>query len=65
MPAYTLQCFLTANPDFYHTHELLGDYYFSQGNRLQAIAEWEKALQLAIPKEGERRRIEEKLKETK
>ena len=65
LPADTLQCFLTANPDFYHTHELLGDYYFSQGNRLQAIAEWEKALQLAIPKEGERRRIEEKLKETK
>ena len=63
--ADTLQVFLTANPSVPHPQELLGVSNLSQGNRLQAMAEWEKALQLAIPKEGERRRIEEKLKETK
>lgn len=65
LPADTLQLFLTVNPDFYHTHELLGDYYFAQGNTTQALTEWEKALQLAIPKENEKTRIEEKIKQTK
>lgn len=65
LPADTLQRFLSANPDFYHTHELLGDYYLSQGNHDQALAEWESALQLAIPKEGERIRIEDKIKQIK
>lgn len=65
LPEDTLQAYLKSNNRFYHTHETLGDYHLSQGNDVQAIAEWQKALQLAIPKQGERERIEKKIKQNR
>lgn len=65
LPADTLKAYRRCNGRFYYTHETLGDYYLSQGNARQAIAEWEAALKLEIPKQGERQRIEKKIKQNK
>lgn len=48
------------NPDFFGTHEFLGDYYMSVGDSLQAYNEWQTALQKVIPRLPERERIEAK-----
>ncbi|MBO7432565.1 MAG: choloylglycine hydrolase [Salinivirgaceae bacterium] len=51
------------NPDFFGTHEFLGDYYMSVGDSLQAYNEWQTALQKVIPRLPERERIEAKAAE--
>ncbi len=51
------------NPDFFGTHEFLGDYYMSVGDSLQAYNEWQTALQKVIPRLPERERIEAKATE--
>ena len=51
------------NPEFFGTHEFLGDYYMSVGDSLQAYNEWQTALQKVIPRLPERERIEAKAAE--
>lgn len=57
-----IDSFVQANPMYYRTHELMGDYYDAINNQQQAISCWEKALSLAIPKEEQRLNIAKKLK---
>lgn len=61
--AHTLQLYEASNPAFYYTHEVLGDYYQAIGQPQQAVVCWQKALTLPIPKQGEKERIQEKIKE--
>lgn len=60
-----LQLYQSSNPGFFYVYEVLGDYYHAIGQSQQAAAQWQKALTLAIPKQGERKRIEEKIKDNK
>lgn len=60
-----LQLYQSSNPGFFYVYEVLGDYYHAIGQPQQAATQWQKALTLAIPKQGERKRIEEKIKENK
>ncbi|MCQ2376326.1 MAG: C45 family peptidase [Salinivirgaceae bacterium] len=57
-----IDSFVQANPMYYRTHELMGDYYAANNNNQQAITSWQKALSLAIPKEEQRNHIAKKLK---
>lgn len=59
----SLQHYLTANPMMFYTHEVLGDYYAAIGEKEKAKAAWEKALTLPIPKQGEKERIQKKIKD--
>lgn len=58
----TLAEFETLNPDLYATYEILGDYYYSQSDTLQARLNWNKALLKYIPKQAERERINGKIR---
>lgn len=60
-----LKAFEGSNPDFYHTHELLGDYFRSHGDKPRAIAQYEKALALEIATLTERESIEHKLQKSR
>lgn len=60
-----LKAYQESNPEMYNTYEVLGDYYHAQGNKAKAISCWNVALTKAIPKLGERKRIEEKLTKIK
>lgn len=57
-----LQVYRQSNPMMFYTHEVLGDYYMSQNNKVEACKCWKKALTLPIPREGERERVKKKLK---
>lgn len=50
------------NPELYATHEILGDYHYSQSDTAAARREWNTALLKFVPKASERERIEKKLK---
>lgn len=50
------------NPELYATHEILGDYFNTQSDTAAARREWNTALLKLIPKQQERKRIEEKIK---
>lgn len=50
-----------SNPEMYYVYEVLGDYYHSQNKQSKAVSCWKKALTKAIPKQAERKRIEDKL----
>lgn len=60
-----LAAFEGSNPDFYHTHELLGDYYRAHGANNLAIPQYEKALSLEIATLTERGSIEKKLEKSR
>ena len=60
-----LKAFEGSNPDFYHTHEGLGDYFRTHGDKARAIAHYEKALTLEIATLTERASIEEKLEDSR
>lgn len=51
-----------ANPLFFYTHEVLGDYLLSRNDLRGALRHWRQALELPVPKQAERQRIEEKIK---
>ena len=57
---HVLKAFEGSNPEYYHTHELLGDYYASHGNSEKAIACYNKALSLEIATRPERESIEKR-----
>lgn len=51
-----------SNPAFYYIYEVLGDYYAAMQKADKAVAYWQKALTLPIPKQAEKVRIEQKIK---
>jgi hypothetical protein len=55
-----LTAFENSNPEYYHTHELLGDYHAAHGNKMKASACYEKALSLEIATLQERESIEKR-----
>lgn len=58
----TLSGFIRTNPAYYYVYELAGDYFLSRGDLQRAESCWKEALEREIPKLGERRAIEMKLK---
>lgn len=53
--------FINSNPDYYHTYELLGDYYKMEGETLKAKEMFSLALEKEIPYTSDRISIEKKL----
>lgn len=58
---HVLKTFEGSNPNFYHTYEVLGDYYEAHGDFVKAIAHYKKALTLEIATLVERENIQEKI----
>lgn len=57
----SLTVYEQSNPNYYHTLEIIGDYYHSQKEFTKASTYWENALTKALPKLTEQQRIEKKL----
>ncbi len=57
---HVLTAFEGSNPLYYHTHELLGDYYASRGQKEKALVCYDKALSLEIATLQERESIEKR-----
>ncbi|MGQ3012955.1 MAG: C45 family autoproteolytic acyltransferase/hydrolase [Flavobacteriales bacterium] len=51
------------NPNWYHTHVMLGDYYAARGEHEKARKAYQKALKLEIASKGEKEATEKKLEE--
>ncbi len=64
LSATTLTEIQTTNPNFYHTYSVLGDYYNHFNEPQKAIDYWKMALKKEIPKENERKSIENLIKKT-
>lgn len=60
-----LQEYLASNPELFYVHQLAGDYYLAIGKPVQALGSWQKALTKEIPRQSEKRSIEEKIKTNK
>lgn len=56
-----LEIYKEANPSFYYSYEVLGDYYAALKQTETALDYWKKALTLPIPKQAERERIQKKI----
>lgn len=56
-----LEIYKEANPSFYYSYEVLGDYYATLKQTETALDYWKKALTLPIPKQAERERIQKKI----
>lgn len=56
-----LEIYKEANPSFYYSYEVLGDYYAALKQTETALDYWKKALALPIPKQAERERIQKKI----
>lgn len=65
LPADSLTKYENSNPEFYYTYELLGDYYKSLNDNSMASSYWSNALTKEIPRENEKERIKQKMKNTK
>lgn len=57
-----LEIYKKANPSFYYSYEVLGDYYAAVKQTETALDYWKKALTLPIPKQAEKERIQQKIK---
>lgn len=53
--------FVSNNPHYYQVYNVLGDYEQLRNNEQRAVAYWEKALSLEIPKKSERDEIMSKI----
>lgn len=56
-----VQAFISSNPNYFYTYELLGDFYSKNHDFEQSIHNYESALQLFIPNNYETQRIVDKL----
>ena len=54
--------FIQLNPAFYHTYEILGDYYFQRSDKEKSCSYWTQALQKVIPSRDDEIRISKKIK---
>lgn len=59
--ARVLNLYEASNPSFYYVYEVLGDYHAATRQTATAIAYWQKALTLPIPKQAEKERIQQKI----
>lgn len=59
----TIEAYKSSNPLYYHTYEVLGDYYSAIGAIDNAIESWETALTKPIGRLAEKERIERKIEE--
>lgn len=57
--------FVSSNENFYHTFEVVGDYYAKRRDTESALENWEKALTKEIPTAGQRQTIERKIKKVR
>ena len=48
-----VQDYISLNPCYYGTFELIGDYYLHINDRVKAVLYWKKALELEIPTQSE------------
>lgn len=55
-----ISTFVNNNPFYFHTYELLGDYYLSQNDKIAAKAEYKKALDCEISRTDKKAEIEHK-----
>lgn len=53
--------FIVNNPHYYQVYNILGDYMLALNNPKQAVAYWQKALSLEIPRVGDRDDIIKKI----
>lgn len=53
--------FISNNPNYFQVYNTLGDYEQSKGNYIEAVAYWQKALSLEIPRAAEREDIISKI----
>ena len=53
--------FEAANPSWYHTHVMLGDYYAARNEKEKAIKAYQRALKLEFASKGEKERTTQKL----
>ena len=58
----SLNKLVDVNPMFFHTYEIVGDYYAAFNRPEEAIKSWKKALTLEIPRKGEVESIKKKIK---
>jgi len=65
IPADTLLFFIAANPNYFETYKLAGDYFKLQGNCSKAINYYSKGLTKEINNFANRNAIEQKIKECK
>lgn len=65
LSAAELQRYESANPEYYETHYLLGQYYLKHGQKELALAQLQKALSKQLPKIGFKTEIEEMIREHK
>lgn len=59
-PSYINE-FIDNNPNYYQVYNIIGDYMLVQNNPKQAVAYWQKAISLEIPRLGDRQEIIEKI----
>lgn len=65
VPSDSLKKYEQANPEFFYTYELIGDYYRLNQKKEMAVEYWEKALTKEIPRQQEKERIEHKIEKRK
>lgn len=63
LPENILQVFEKSNPNYYHTHEILGDYYAAHKDTAKAKKHYGQALKCVIATLPEKEKIEQKLLE--
>lgn len=56
-----LNLYAASNPCLYYVYELLGDYYATLRQNGTAVAYWQKALAMPVPKQAEKERIQHKI----
>lgn len=61
LPEGFVDDFLLNNPNNFQTHNLLGDYMLRLGDRRQALEYWRRAVELEIPRVGEKEAIRDKI----
>lgn len=61
IPDSTIYNFTRLNPDFYQVYDIGGDAFAVKGSQDSAVCYWQKALEMEIPKQGERDGITQKI----
>ncbi len=60
-----LKSWVSSNPNYYYTYQLLGDYYFAQKDNSSAKKYWQVALKHEIPRVTDQKSIENRLQKIK
>lgn len=65
LSAQEIKQYIASNPHYFHTYFMLGDYYKMKQLYDAAIKSYQKAMELDIPREPEKKAIEERIEECK